>query len=295
MPRSSRVARGRGRRGASAPAPAAPADGIAASRRRRATGYGSALLARASVCARALRYGGDSRPAGLALGVLTLPYLLGLLLLAPRARVRVSERPCGRRIRAHLGLRRWGLPRFRLAQGVLHIPEDQASYLRGRSRQAVRTNVARARAGGVRCAHAVRHWPVSGSCPGQEAPVECWQAWNRAGALVGEAWVTIDSECALLHSLNASETDVRWLMHTAIVEELCARGCRQLLTNSHDAFLMAPGQQYFQRLLGYSVERIRLRRSRPLPAAGRASRAIALVVLLASATAVGEQALTSIL
>jgi hypothetical protein len=91
-----------------------------------------------------------------------------------------------------------------------------------------------------------------------------------------------------------SETDVRWLLHAAIIEQLCDRGCRQLLTNSHDAFLMAPGQQYFQRLLGYSVERVALRRSLPAPARG-ASRVLAVLVLLVSAAAVGEQALASIL
>jgi hypothetical protein len=57
---------------------------------------------------------------------------------------------------------------------------------------------------------------------------------------------------------------------------------------------MAPGQQYFQRLLGYSVERVALRRSLPAPARG-ASRVLAVLVLLVSAAAVGEQALASIL
>jgi hypothetical protein len=93
-------------------------------------------------------------------------------------------------------------------------------------------------------------------CSGPFGSAECWQAWSRTGALVGEAWVTVDDECALLHSLVTSESDVRWLLHTAIVEQLCARGCRQLLTNSHDAFLMPAGQQHFQHLLGYSVERL---------------------------------------
>jgi hypothetical protein len=75
---------------------------------------------------------------------------------------------------------------------------------------------------------------------------------------VGEAWVTVDHQCALLHSLGSSEPNVRWALHSAIVEHLCVTGCRQLLTNSHDVFLMAPGQQYFQRLLGYSVGRLRV-------------------------------------
>jgi hypothetical protein len=253
------------------------------------------LLTKASYCARALRYAGDSSAASFTLGVCTLPYLIGLLCLAPRTRLNVSECPSGQRIRAHLRLRRWGLPRFRLAQGVLHLPEDYASYLRGRRRQALRTNVARARARSVECTHTIVCDGLSNghSCD-QPAPVERWQATNRAGSLVGEAWLTVDAECALMHSMVTSETDVRWLLHAAIIEQLCDRGCRQLLTNSHDAFLMAPGQQYFQRLLGYSVERVALRRSLPAPARG-ASRVLAVLVLLVSAAAVGEQALASIL
>ena len=149
------------------------------------------------------------------------------------------------------------MPRFRLAQGVLHLPDDYATYLRGRQRQAVRTNVSRARNDGLRCVRiAVPQWtpPEHGRAPG--APVERWQAINRAGLVVGDAWVTVDDECALLHSLISSEPNVRWALHSTIVEHLCMSGCRHLLTNSHDVFLMPPGQQYFQRLLGYSVGRL---------------------------------------
>jgi hypothetical protein len=259
----------------------------------RATGYGSPLLAKASACACALRYAGGLS-ADLARALCGLPYLIGLLCLAPRTRLSLSESPAGKCIRAHLRLRRWGLPRFRLAQGVLHLPEDYASYLRGRKRQAVRTNVARARSRGIQCTHAtVYGWLLDGHSGEQRAPAECWQARNRAGTLVGEAWVTIDAECALLHSMTTSETDVRWLLHAAIIEQLCGRGARQLLTNSHDAFLMTPGQQYFQHLLGYSVERVRVRA--PLaPLTSGASRMLAMLVVIASAAFVGEQALASI-
>jgi hypothetical protein len=265
------------------------------SRRRLATGYGSPLLARASACGHALRYRDGDSSVGLTLALCWLPYLIGLLCLAPRTSINVSKGPSGELIRSHLRLRRWGLPRFRLAQGVLHLPEEYATYLRGRSRQAVRTNIARAQGRGIRCTSATVHgWlPAEHSC-GQGAPVEYWRATNRAGTLVGEAWVTVDQQCALLHSMTTSETDVRWFLHAAITEQLCARGCRQLLTDSHDAFLLPPGQQYFQHRLGYSVERVCVAGSLPV-LAGAASRMLAVLVLLASAAAVGEQALASIL
>jgi hypothetical protein len=217
--------------------------------RSRATGYGSRWLGRASVCASGLRYLNMGALPRLPLIVLRLPYLIAFLLMIPRTRVRLSGGPAGELIRAHLQLRRWGLPRYRLAQGVLHLPADFATYMRGRRRQALRTNVSRARSRGIRCTHTLVR-------AGRFGPGERWQAWNRAGVLVGEAWVTIDDECALLHSLVTSESDVRWLLHTVVVERLCGGGCRQLLTDSHDAFLMPAGQQHFQRLLGYSVERI---------------------------------------
>ena len=42
----------------------------------------------------------------------------------------------------------------------------------------------------------------------------------------------------------------RWLLHTTMVERLCG-SCEVLLINCDDAYLMPPGVQYFQRLLGY--------------------------------------------
>lgn len=226
-------------------------------RRGRATDYGSPLLARASECANALRHAGEQTPASFVRGLFGLPHLLALLLLAPRARLRLSDRPAGKRIHAHLALRRFGLPRFRLAQGVLLLPDDHRRYTRGRSRQALRTNVAKARAQGISCSRAtVLDWTPPDDRRAPAAPTERWQARSHAGAPVGEAWVTVDDECALLHSMVTFAPNVRWLLHTAIVEDLCQRGCTRLLTNSHDAFLMPDGQRYFQQLLGYSVERL---------------------------------------
>ena len=216
---------------------------------RRATSYGSRWLSQATACACDLRYVSARTLPRVPRSLLRLPYLIAFLVAIPQTEVRLSEDPSGERIRAHLRLRRWGLPRFRLAQGVLHVPADFATYMRGRRRQALRTNVARARARGIGCTQT-----ILGSGP--FGPAEHWQARTRAGILVGEAWVTVDAECALLHSLVTSESDVRWLLHASIVERLCLGGCRQLLTNSHDAFLMPAGQQHFQHLLGYSVERV---------------------------------------
>jgi hypothetical protein len=187
------------------------------------------------------------------------PVLVRFLWGLPNTSVHLSDSPTGWAIAEHLSLTRWGIPRFRLAQGVLYLPSDFASYLRGRRRQAVRTNVRRARDLGIDShSRTVPAWTRPGEKLTRSAPVEHWWATGRDGATVGEAWVTVDEKCALLHSMTTSERYAQWLLHTAIVERLCAARCSLMLTNSFDAPLMAPGQQYFQRLLGYSIARVRL-------------------------------------
>jgi hypothetical protein len=196
-------------------------------------------------------------------------------------------------IAEHLSLTQWGIPRFRLAQGVLHLPADFSSYLRGRRRQAVRTNVHRARDLGIDChSRTLLTWARPEEKVTRTAPVEHWWATGQDGATVGEAYLTVDDDCALLHSLTCGERYARWLLHTAIVERLCAAGCRLLLTNSFDVPLMAPGQQYFQRLLGYSVSRVRLDPDSGVLAVRRRV-PIALLSLVAVALIVAQQSVHS--
>jgi hypothetical protein len=196
-------------------------------------------------------------------------------------------------IAEHLSLKRWGIPRFRIAQGVLYLPSDFAAYLRGRRRQAVRTNIRRARDLGIDChSRTLPEWTRPDEKLMRAAPVEHWWATGRDGATLGEAWLTIDDECALLHSMVCSERYARWLLHTAIVERLCAARCRLLLTNSFDVPLMSPGQQYFQRLLGYSIERVRPRSNAAARATPRRT-PVAVLSIVAVAVIVGQQMLTS--
>jgi hypothetical protein len=223
--------------------------------------YSTPTLQAATDCARTLRFGlRGLSPRGLVLLAAQTPVLVAYLRQIPRARVRLSDRPTGRMIGEHLALRRLGIPRFRLAQGVLFLPEDFSTYLRGHRRQAVRTNIRRARESGLRCERALLpDWtsPWVAATRARPAPTELWRAIDRAGNVIGEALLTVDIECALLHGLCAAEGDARWLLHTAIVERLCdASSCRLLLTNSYDVPLMSRGQQHFQHLLGYSVVRI---------------------------------------
>ena len=252
-------------------------------------------LRTSSDCARSLYAGwrGQFTLRGLIGTLRDLPALIRFLCSLPRTNVSLSDTPTGEAISEHLALTRLGVPRFRLAQGILYLPADFAAYLRGHHRQAVRTNSRRARDLGLAChSRTVPGWTRPGEKLKRAAPVEHWWVTSRDGATVGEAWLTVDDECALLHSMACGARYARWLLHTAIVERLCEAHCRHLITNSFDVPLMPPGHQYFQRLLGYSIARLHPRVSSSAPAPLRRP-ALALMSIGAVAVIVGQQALTS--
>ena len=240
------------------------------------TGYGSPLFLRAckaaAACAPIEGRGPVSAWRRLRAGSLLLVWYR---LRLPSVEVRPSASRAGALIAEHFAIRERGRYRYRGAQGVLSLPTEFSDYMRGRSRQAVRTNVARARNAELRIETLiVEDWePGEGDSrlahltPG---PIEWWRAWhpdNTVG-VVAEAILSVDDDVALLHGLVSTVTDARWLLHTAIVERLCG-SCDVLLVNSDDAYLMSAGAQHFQRLLGYEVARLRLlppARPRTIPA-----------------------------
>jgi hypothetical protein len=245
------------------------------------TGYGSRLFLRACDVASACR-GIDGSGPYAALGRLRA----GSLELArydrslPSVTVQLTASPAGRMIGEHLTIRERGRWRYRSAQAVLTLPADFAQYLRGRHRQAVRTNVGHARRAGL----TVTRTEVEGWEPGLDdsrrgllspGPVEWWHVRgpDDQGPPLAEAIVTVDDDVALLHGLGSSAKHARWLLHTEIVECLCG-SCGLLLVNSDDAYLLASGHRHFQRLLGYEIARLRLPRTRSSGAPlGRGARA----------------------
>jgi hypothetical protein len=176
----------------------------------------------------------------------------------------------------HFAIRDEGRLRYRDAQGVLPLPAEFAEYMRGRHRQAVRTNLGHARRDGL--------WAdfefVPDWAPGTDdsrlafispGPVERWNLRTAEGTIVGQAILSVDEDVALLHGMMSLVPHGRWLLHAAMVERLC--GSREvLLINCDDAYLMPTGVQYFQQLLGYEIARLRLQPARP------ARREIALAV-----------------
>jgi hypothetical protein len=91
-------------------------------------------------------------------------------------------------------------------------------------------------------------------------PIERWNLVTAEGTIVAQAILSVDEGVALLQGLMSLVPHGRWLLHTAMVERLCG-SCEVLLINCDDAYLMTPGVQHFQRLLGYEIGRLRLHRS----------------------------------
>jgi hypothetical protein len=183
----------------------------------------------------------------------------------PLTDLRLTASPSGRMIAEHFAIREGDGFRYRTAQGVLALPGDYADYMRGRHRQAVRTNVGHARRAGLTAfSTAVDSW-----YPGLDdtrraaitpGPIERWVVLNPDGSCAADAILSVDDEVALLHGSVSFTPNARWLIHTAIVERLCGNA-KILLTNSPDAYFLGSGHQHFQRLLGYRISRLRMTRS----------------------------------
>jgi hypothetical protein len=226
-----------------------------------ATGYGSEEFLRACRAAAACRKidGGGARAAWgrWRAGSATLARYQRRL---PVTELRLSNSPPGRMIAEHFAIRDAGGFHYRTAQGVLDLPADFADYMRGRHRQALRTNVGHARREGYAAhSYAVDNW-VPGLDDTRRAaispgPIERWLLVGPDGAVVADSILSVDREVALLHGLVSFGPYARWFLHAAIIERLCG-DCRILVTNSDDAYFLAPGNQHFQRLLGFRISRL---------------------------------------
>jgi hypothetical protein len=198
-----------------------------------------------------------------------------LLAGLPTLTVHLSDSPAGERLREHFGHRQWGIRHSRLAQGVLVLPETHAGYLRGRSRQALRTNMRKARDAGISCRPMVHlserraaaldlrartgmaRWPDESLCrPGDV----WWLAHDRRGEGVALAQLTVDREWALLQSLVSTQRPSRYLLHSEVVAALIAADVQYLAVNTSTAPLLHPSLQYWQRLLGFYVANLSVRR-----------------------------------
>lgn len=165
------------------------------------------------------------------------------------------------------------LPLDRAPVAMLPMPASYPDYVRGRSKQALRTNLTRAAEAGL-------------SCTVGDSPTEVWRsarfiatrrgqrledivlrrprpglvrrfsvAYDRAGDPVGLSETIVDGEWAGLAVLlsspgHADAQLVRYLLHAHTVEELITDGVSNLVVGG-SMLLTSPGTRYFQRRTGF--------------------------------------------
>jgi hypothetical protein len=203
-----------------------------------------------------------------------IPGYLRLLRRLPVATLTVSPLPAGKILHDRWNSQSW---RKAASHACLSLPSTPESYLRGRRKQAVRTNLHRAAAIDLCCRRVAVDWattrvslaegPFAGlvnqldSLDSVEGLVQCWEVRDPAGIPLGRAVSLVDGRTALLLWL-AGPADLtvahqtRYLLHTAMVNDLIGKGVQQLVVES---ILGAPlGHKYFAARLGYRACRIRV-------------------------------------
>ncbi|NMO90444.1 hypothetical protein [Actinomycetospora sp. TBRC 11914] len=194
----------------------------------------------------------------------------------PHVAVTVPDTRSGRRLAAKYSGRDRGVPRD-LAVSVLPLPEEPEAYLRGKSKQALRTNSRRAREQGVTCrtidpVETARRLEQVVPGPWYQAVVPGAVADLTAGLCTG--WVAEDAEGTtevlaltsaagplarldLMLSAPGREGDARYLLSAHVVTELAATDARLLAVEG--ALLLSPGLRHFQHLLGFGQAELEVR------------------------------------
>lgn len=210
--------------------------------------------------------------------------LLVLLASTPWERPELSTSAQGQTLRHYFRRCCLGfVPLNALCRGVLILPSQHADYLRGRRRQAVRTNLRRASQAGMTCeavgdrVEAATYLLELEDGRGIRIPLghtDRWQATVAApetslfvardggGRVVAVAGVVIDNAICLLRCALANDHDARWALHDHLVRTLIDRRVRYLVADGGGAFGAlgsAAGVQHHQHLLGYELRHIRPR------------------------------------
>jgi hypothetical protein len=228
--------------------------------------------------------------------------LIRLLFRTRSQEVVLSASPTGRVLSAYFDERSFGLfPNNRLCRGILVLPEHHSDYLRGRHRQALRTNLRGADAAGIRC-EAIsdprrafdeltevvtnRRRPLTGaelailaSWPANLARPEMTLvvARDRLGRPLAISGAVIDDAVCLIRVAVASSHEARWALHDHLVRILIARGVSYLLAEGGGPFGALgfdANVHHYQRLLGYELRHLRPCTSRRLEPAGESARPV---------------------
>jgi len=206
-----------------------------------------------------------------------------LLRALPVQPIELSDGPAGQQMRAWFRPQR-ALPFDRAPIAVLELPGTPAEYLRGRSRQALRTNLTRAAAVGLTCAsldsaqevRRVADAIATGRrtvgeelVPLDEVPGEhrlFAAAYDASDEPVALAQAILDGrEAGLLLNLTAIDhadaRTARYALHTHLVGNLIALGATRLVVGGSMLFT-GEGTRYFQRRTGFTPVRVVVRAAR---------------------------------
>ena len=198
----------------------------------------------------------------------------------PDVTVSLSPSHSGAELARHFGRRLFGFRPYGLAQTVLLLPPNLAGYLRGRSRQALRTGLNAARGLGLTADEVSEEGPrllvieqvyaERREPPGQaRREPGLMRVHNRFFAAyagtraVGMAAVLVDDELAHLQLMLVADrpeqsSAARYLLHTTLVAALISDGVRVLVVES--ALRPPEGRRHFARRLGYVPANLRVAR-----------------------------------
>lgn len=204
----------------------------------------------------------------------------GIVKHLPVLEVRLPADPRSDTIRMRLGGKLPG-KHVRVARAALQLPADRATYLRGRPKQALRTNLRHAEANGITC-HTLRAIEEQDAAlkaffgsgrftdadrlylsekldvnPGQQ---EFFETKDADGNTIAIAAVIVSGRTSLLlfhHSNDSEHTAVaRYALTMHILTTLIEREVEVMLVGS--ALTLEPGLRYFQRRLGFVPVNVRV-------------------------------------
>lgn len=220
--------------------------------------------------------------------------LIVLLFRTGSDEVVLSTSLTGQALSAYFNQRSFGVfPQNRLCRGLLVLPEHHSDYLRGRRRQALRTNLRRAEVAGIRCEaisdpgrafDEITEIVEQRRTPATQGELQILASWkavlegpemtllvarDRLGRPLALTGAVIDDSVCLIRLAVASSHEARWALHDHLVRILIARGVKYLLGEGGGPFGALgfdANLRHYQHLLGYELRHLRATRRRQAPA-----------------------------